>query len=141
MSIIKGKKMNMGQVFSEDGRVVPVTIIQLSTESVDREIVNKPVSIAGFSKGKGFTGVMKRWNFTGQQATRGQSDKPRGPGSIGSQTPGRVRKGKKMAGRHGGRKVTVKGSKIVDVFPEKKQLMVLGPVPGSRNAQVIIKVL
>src|SRR3989344_5919322 len=133
MSIIKGKKMNMGQVFSEDGRVVPVTIIQLSTESVDREIVNKPVSIAGFSKGKGFTGVMKRWNFAGQQATRGQSDKPRAAGSIGAQTPGRVFKGKKMAGRHGNKKVTIKGSKILKVNIERKEFMVTGPVPGARN--------
>ena len=85
---------------------------------------------------------MKRWNFAGVgEATRGQSDKQRSGGSIGSQTPGRVRKGKKMAGRMGNNQVTVKSSKVIQVNPEGKEIMVLGPVPGARNSKVTLKVL
>jgi len=137
---IKGKKQNMSQIFLESGEVVPVTLIKLEGE-LKPELENKLIVLKGVSKGKGFTGVMKRWGFTGSMATRGQSDKPRAPGSIGAQTPGKVLKGKKMAGRHGNKNVTVKGSRIVKVFPEKGELMVLGPVPGARNSAVTIQLL
>jgi large subunit ribosomal protein L3 len=140
-NIIKGKKIQMSQVFIDNGNVIPVTVI--STESdLTEEMNNKDVVIVGTSKGKGFTGVMKRWNFAGVgEATRGQSNKQRSGGSIGSQTPGRVYKGKKMAGRTGNKRVTVKGSRIVQINAEKKEIMVSGPVPGARNAQVTVKFL
>jgi len=132
--------MQMSQVFLASGAVVPVTAIK-SEEELTHELENAEIKVTGRSKGKGFTGVMKKWNFVGQQATRGQSDKPRAAGAIGSQTPGKVFKGKKMAGRHGNRQVTVSGSHIVRVFPEKGEILVAGPVPGARNSDVTIKIL
>lgn len=137
---IKGIKLNMSQIFLDTGKVIPVTVIGKVETDLTADMENKPVYVVGTSKGKGFAGVMKKWHFSGAQATRGQSTKPRSGGSIGSQTPGRVRKGKKMAGRLGGEKVTVKGLKIVRVMPEEKQLMVSGPVPGARNSKVVIEI-
>ena len=131
----------MTQIFMDDGRVLPVTVLS-SSDSLNPELENKKIEIVGTSKGKGWTGVMKKWHFSGVgEATRGQSDKQRSAGSIGAQTPGRVLKGKKMAGRHGNYRVTVKGSKIVKIDAESKQVMVLGPVPGARNSKVTLKVL
>lgn len=127
----------MSQVFTNEGMVVPVTIISSDDVSIDMQ--EKVVTLSGTSKGKGFAGVMKKWNFRGGPATRGQSDKPRAAGSIGAQSPGRVFKGKKMAGRMGGKKVTLKDRKILQVDLEKKVLMISGPVPGARNSEVIIK--
>lgn len=128
----------MTQIFGENGRVTPVTIIFSETD-VSPDLEGKDVIIVGVSKGKGFTGVMKKWGFHGGPATRGQGIKMRTPGSIGSQTPGRVFKGKKMAGRKGNERVTIKGLKIVKVVPGSKQVMVSGPVPGARNGRVEIK--
>lgn len=132
--------MNMTQVFMDNGKVVPVTVIDVGSE-INKDLESKEVVVVGTSKGKGFTGVMKRWGFHGAEATRGQSNKPRAPGSIGSQTPGRVRKGKKMAGRHGGTRITIKGLRIVKVIPEEKKLMISGPVPGARNSNLKISIL
>jgi len=129
----------MSQIFLDTGKVVPVTVIGKIDEDLTSDMENKYVKIVGVSKGKGFAGVMKRWHFSGGPATGGQSTKPRAPGSIGSQTPGRVRKGKKMAGRMGGERVTIKGLKIVKVMPEQNQLMVSGPVPGARNSKITIE--
>lgn len=132
----------MTQIFLDNGKVVPVTVVDVDADkSLSADLESKEVVIVGTSKGKGFTGGMKRWGFHGAMTTRGQSNKPRAPGSIGSQTPGRVRKGKKMAGRHGGLRITVKGLRIVKVMPEEKKLMVSGPVPGARNSALSIKVL
>ncbi|MBI2620798.1 50S ribosomal protein L3 [candidate division WWE3 bacterium] len=139
--IIKGRKIQMSRIFENNGKVVPVTLIRIFDGDLRSDDENKPVVLTGFSKGKGFTGVMKKWGFAGQQATRGQSDKPRAPGSIGAQTPGRVFKGKKMAGRHGNKKVTVSGVKIMKVFQDKNELLVSGPVPGARNSKVSLRVL
>lgn len=139
-----GKKSNMTQIFVENGRVVPVTEVILDpsyAEKISDELLGKQVVIKGISKGKGFAGGMKRWGFKGGEATRGQSTYPRQAGSVGSQTPGRVRKGKKMAGHLGSRKVTVKGLKIVGYDREKLKIMVSGPIPGSRNSKVSIGVI
>lgn len=98
------------------------------------------VDVTGISKGKGFAGVVKRWSFAGGPATHGQSDRERAPGSIGSTTtPGRVLKGKKMAGRMGGERVTVKNLEVVGLEPEKNILEVRGAVPGNREGLLIIK--
>lgn len=130
----------MSQIFTSDGKVVPVTIIRLEEELVE-DLMDLSIVLVGTSKGKGFAGVMKKWNFKGQMATRGQSNKPRAPGSIGGQTPGRVFKGKKMAGRMGNKKVTLKNLRIVNVDSAKREVMVSGPVPGARNSEVRIKLL
>jgi large subunit ribosomal protein L3 len=137
---LKGKKLEMSQIFTDAGVVVVVTKVLCDTEP-STELENKAVVVTGVSKGKGFAGVMKKWNFKGSMATRGQSDKPRAPGSIGGQTPGRVLRGKKMAGRLGNEQVTIKGLKIVKVLPQEKQVMISGPVPGARHAALKIKVL
>jgi len=137
---IKGKKLNMTQIFLETGAVVPVTIIKAEGE-IDVALENRKVTVKGVSKGKGWAGVMKKWHFHGEQATRGQSTKPRSAGAIGSQTPGKVLKGKKMAGRMGGANVTVKGLKIVKVMPAEKMFMISGAVPGHRNSLVTINIL
>jgi len=98
------------------------------------------VAVVGISKGKGFAGVVKRWHFAGGPKTHGQSDRERAPGAIGSTTtPGRVLKGKKMAGRMGGDKVTVKNLKVVEVLPEKNLLVISGLVPGARGKLLIVK--
>lgn len=130
----------MSQLFLETGVVVPVTLVS-TLEELDQNLENKNIELVGKSKGKGFTGAMKKWGFHGEMATRGQSNKPRSAGSIGGQTPGRVLKGKKMAGRHGNQKVTLKNIKIVKVDSGKKELYVFGPIPGARNSEVKIRVL
>jgi len=125
----------MTQVFLQDGKVVPVTILKSEVDVLD-EFLNQSVKLTSTSKGKGFTGVMKKWNFSGQQATRGQSDRPRAAGSIGAQTPGRVFLGKKMAGRHGNKKVTLKNLLVLQIDKDNKMIYISGPVPGSRNTKV-----
>jgi len=138
--IKKEKKMNMSQIFIENGKVVPVTIIE-TDQDLSENLVEKDVVVVGTSKGKGFSGVMKKWNFKGGNRTHGKSSKARSGGSIGSQTPGRVLKGKKMAGRMGGEQVTIKGLRIVKISKDNNQLMVSGPVPGARNSKLKIEVL
>ena len=99
------------------------------------------VDVSGISKGKGFQGVVKRHGFAGVgQATHGQHNRLRAPGSIGAASyPSRVFKGMKMAGRMGGEKVKVQNLRVLKVVPEKDLLVVKGCVPGHNNAYVIIR--
>lgn len=98
------------------------------------------VAVTGISKGKGFSGVMKKWNFRGGPKTHGQSDRARAPGSIGqTTTPGRVYKGKKMAGRMGGETVTVKNLHVISVNEETGELEISGQFPGITGSLVTIK--
>lgn len=100
------------------------------------------VSVAGISKGKGFAGGVKRWGFHGGPRTHGQSDRERAPGSIGqTTTPGRVLKGKHMAGRMGGARVTVKNLQVVSVNPETNEIELSGPIPGIPGKSVLINKL
>jgi large subunit ribosomal protein L3 len=100
------------------------------------------VSVSGTSKGKGFAGAVKRHHFSGGPKTHGQSDRHRAPGSIGQgTTPGRVLKGKKMAGRMGSDRVTIKNLIVVDINSEKDLLAVSGPVPGIPGGLLEIKKL
>ncbi|MCL4392852.1 50S ribosomal protein L3 [Patescibacteria group bacterium] len=195
MKAILGLKQDMTQLFSEEGKVVPVTLVDttdcfvcgirdkekdgynatilglkkkrkpLKLENAkyrdsfvpmyvkevpfidDRKIKDKldanmfdigeKVVITGISKGKGFAGVVKRWNFAGGPRTHGQSNKERHGGSIGAgTTPGRVYKGKKMGGRMGGDTKTVK-MKVIDI---KDNIIALkGAIPGGRGSLVVIK--
>ena len=195
-----GKKIGMTQIFREDGKVVPVTVIeagpcvvtQVKTKETDGyEAVqlgfgdvkrrNKPqaghlkdsrlsrylrevtaddssefsvgqtigvdifeagekVDVIGKSKGRGFAGVMKRWNFGGGPRTHGQSDRARAPGSIGGgTTPGKVYKGLKMGGHMGNARITVKGLEIVEIDTERNLLMIKGGIPGATNSLVQIR--
>ena len=100
--------------------------------------VNELVHVSGTSKGRGFSGVIKRWGLSGGRKTHG-SRSHRIPGSIGcSATPGRVQKGKKLPGRMGCQRVTVKNLKVVDVRPEMDVVLVEGAVPGSPDGLVEI---
>jgi len=100
----------------------------------------KLVDVTGTSKGKGFQGGIKRWNFRMQDATHGNSISHRSNGSIGQcQTPGRVFKGKKMSGHMGAEKVTTQNLELVRVDAERNLLLIKGAVPGHVNADVIIK--
>ncbi|WP_300174742.1 50S ribosomal protein L3 [uncultured Aliivibrio sp.] len=106
------------------------------------EIFNeiKKVDVTGTSKGKGFQGVIKRWNFATQDMTHGNSLSHRAPGSIGQcQTPGRVFKGKKMAGHMGAERCTTQNLEIVRVDAERNLLLIKGAVPGSTGGNVIVK--
>jgi large subunit ribosomal protein L3 len=97
------------------------------------------VDVSGRTKGRGFCGVVKRWNFAGGPKSHGQSDKFRSPGSIGSQRPQRVLKGKKMAGHYGNEWVTIRNLEVVKVIPENSLLLVKGGIPGNKNSIVLIK--
>ncbi|MBG7631516.1 MAG: 50S ribosomal protein L3, partial [Bacteroidetes bacterium] len=99
------------------------------------------VDVSATSKGKGFQGVVKRHGFAGVgQATHGQHNRLRAPGSIGAASyPARVFKGMRMAGRMGGDKVTVQNLRVLKVVPEKNLLVVKGAIPGHKNAYVIIQ--
>jgi len=141
MKELKGKKFKMSQVFLGDGTVVPVTLVKVTQIPEDINI-EKFIQVTGVSKGKGFAGVMKRWGFKGGPATHGQSDRARAPGSIGGTTsPGRVYKGKKMPGRYGGGRVTIRGLKIVDIDKKNNIVAILGAIPGARNSEVVIRVM
>lgn len=182
MKFILGKKLTMTQIFDEEGKVIPITLIeagpcivtQIKTIEKDgyaavqigfdkRKKTGKPrflrefkngndkefkvgdkievsifkegdkVKVSGISKGKGFAGVVKRHGFKGGPASHGQKDRLRAPGSIGSSFPERVRKGMKMAGRMGAKRVTVKNLKIAKIDPENNILAVKGAVPGRRG--------
>ena len=195
-----GKKIGMTQIFREDGRVVPVTVIEAgpcvvtqvktlendgyeavqlgfgdvkhrnkpqaghlknsklsrylrevsaddTSEFEDGQTINvdifetgEKVDVIGKSKGRGFAGVMKRWNFGGGPRTHGQSNRARAPGSIGGgTTPGKVYKGLKMAGHMGNRRITVKGLEIVEIDSERNLLLVKGGIPGATNSLVQIR--
>ena len=198
-----GKKLGMSQLFSPDGEVTPVTVIQVGPCTVTqiksvasdgynavqlgfgekkpqrtkkpllghfkksgkgpfavvREVrvddvgefelgqevsadifqVGELVHVVGKSKGKGFAGTIKRWNFSRGPMSHGGMNK-RAPGSIGcSATPARVIKGRKMPGQMGNRRATVKGLMVVDVIPEENIILIRGAVPGGRNGVVFIK--
>lgn len=98
------------------------------------------IDVTGTSKGKGFQGAVKRWNFRTQDNTHGNSLSHRAPGSIGQcQTPGRVFKGKKMAGQMGNERVTVQSLEVVRVDVERNLLLIRGAVPGATGSDVIVR--
>jgi large subunit ribosomal protein L3 len=201
---ILGTKLGMTQIFAEDGRAIPVTVVeagpctvtQIRTPKRDgytalqlgflqtaERRLNKPerghlkkgnlpalktlvelrtddaesyqigqtikadlfgpgdmVDVAGVSKGKGFAGAMKRWNFRGKRASHGTERKHRSPGSQNAgTTPGRVFPGKKGAGRLGHERVTILSLEIVESDPERNLLLVRGAVPGPVGGTVIVR--
>lgn len=108
--------------------------------TVERFEAGQKIDVTGQSKGKGFQGGVKRWNFHMQDATHGNSLSHRAPGSIGQcQTPGRVWKGKKMAGHMGAERVTVQSLEVVRIDAERNLLLVKGAVPGAAGGDVIVK--
>lgn len=124
------------EVASSDLKVKPGQ--EITVDEVFK--VGETVRVTGVSKGKGFAGVVKRWGFKGGPRTHGQSDRERAPGSIGqTTTPGRVFKGKKMAGRMGGGRVAINGLKVLEIDKEKDLLIVSGLVPGSKGGLLEIR--
>jgi large subunit ribosomal protein L3 len=109
--------------------------------SVDHFSEGEFVDVSGNSKGKGFQGVVKRHGFAGVgQATHGQHNRLRAPGSIGAASyPARVFKGMRMAGRMGNEKVTVQNLRVLKVVAEKNLIVLKGCVPGHKNSYVIIR--
>ena len=98
------------------------------------------VGVTGISKGKGFAGVVKRYHFAGGPKTHGQSDRHRAPGSIGATTsPGRVLKGRRMAGHMGSDRVTVRNLEVFEADPTRNLLLIRGAVPGARNGLLLIR--
>ena len=149
----KSKHVNKPeQGFYDKVKVDPASLLaEFRDQEVSDEDMGKPlkvdifsegdkVSVVGVSKGKGFAGVMKRWNMGGAPASHGHHEIYRGGGSIGMHTyPGRVFKGKKMPGHMGSEKVFVKNLKVIRVDMENNVLLVKGAVPGAPGG--IIKII
>lgn len=131
----------------EAGRGIWELRLDTSTEvkvgeniAVDQFSVGQKVDVTGISKGKGYAGVIKRWNFQMQDATHGNSLSHRAHGSTGQcQTPGRVWKGKKMSGHMGNEQVTTQNLEIVRVDSERNLLLIKGAVPGAPGGDVIVR--
>ncbi len=199
---ILGTKVGMTQIFTDDGNVVPVTVISVGPCTIIRKgensvqvgyrevapervkkLLNQPmrmsfekagtkpfrfvrslpadgleaieplseinvsmfkegdsVIVTGTSKGKGFSGAMKRHNFGGAMTTHGQSDRQRATGSMGTATDmARTIKGKKLPGQFGNVRRTIKGLKVVKIDEQKNLLLVRGSIPGAANGLVIVR--
>ena len=123
-------RLNAGEEAPEVGGELTVSLFE----------AGQKVDVTGTSKGKGFQGAVKRWNFRTQDATHGNSLSHRAPGSIGMcQTPGRVFKGKKMAGQMGNVRCTVQSLEVVRVDAERNLLLIKGAVPGATGSDVIVR--
>ena len=116
--------------FQPEGDVVTVEIFQ----------PGEKVDVTGTSKGRGTAGVMKRWNFAGGPASHGAHRIHRHGGSIGQRkAPGRVYKGKKMAGHYGAERITVQNLEVVEVIPEENLLLIKGAIPGPNGGLVVVR--
>ncbi|MGE0830401.1 MAG: 50S ribosomal protein L3 [Hyphomonadaceae bacterium] len=122
-------------------RVAKDALLPVGAEiSADHFVVGQKVDVAGVSKGKGFAGAMKRWNFGGLRATHGVSVSHRSHGSTGQrQDPGKVFKGKKMAGHLGDERVTTQNLDVVRVDAERGLIFIRGAVPGAKNSWVEVR--
>ena len=155
-----GTKLGMTQVWDENNKLIPVTVIEIapnvvtqlrtadaSSYELGQELTadgtfeaGQLVDVVGTSKGKGFAGVMKRHGFHGVSSSHGSHKNHRKPGSIGGcATPGRVFKGMRMAGRMGGVRQTTQNLTIHAVDAEKGLLLVKGAVPGPRGGLVLVR--
>ena len=116
--------------YTPDDDTVTVEIFEAGTK----------VDVTGTSKGRGTAGVIKRWGFKGMPATHGTKKKHRHPGSIGQRKfPGRVYKGKKMAGHMGAKTITTVGLELVEIRPDDNLLLLKGSVPGANGGLVVVK--
>lgn len=134
---ISAKKVNMTQVWTADGKVVPVTVLRAS-EAVTDLVPGTVINISAQSKGRGFAGAVKRHGFHGAPASHGH-DHPRAVGAIGQRFPQHTRKGLRMAGRMGGKQATVKNSLIISINEQAGLILVKGGVPGAPNGMVKVK--
>jgi large subunit ribosomal protein L3 len=121
-------------------RVKEIDVAEGQVLKADVFVKGERVDVVGTSKGRGFAGSVKRHHFNRQPKTHGQSDRERAPGSIGSTTtPGRVRKGQRMAGHMGDERVTIQNLEVVVVDAEQNLLAVRGSVPGAKGGILLIK--
>lgn len=136
--VAKGTKMKMSVKFEEQDMlgVTPVVLDSVADPSLFQP--GDIVKVSAISKGKGFQGVVKRHGFSGGPKTHGQKNRHRAPGSIGSTAPQRTLPGRRMAGRMGGVRVSVKNLRIVGVDAEHKILLLHGAVPGNAGGRVEI---
>ena len=131
--------------FAKAGVAAGRTVLEFRLEegeykAGDEVTAGQLVDVTGQTKGKGFAGTIKRWNFRGQDNTHGNSVSHRVPGSIGQcQTPGRVFKGKKMSGHMGAVRQTTQSLEVVRVDAERNLLLVKGAVPGAPGGNVIVR--
>ena len=110
------------------------------TVSIDIFAEGEKIDATGTSKGKGFQGVMKRWNFKGGPASHGSKKWHRRPGSIGQRkTPGRVYKGKRMAGHMGMERITVQNLEVVEIRADENIILVKGAIPGANGGLVVLR--
>lgn len=143
-NVKKPQRGHLSKIKKEDQKTLPRFLkevrtkeqseLQVGTEVKVSEIlkVGDTVSVMGVSKGKGFASGIKRYGFRGGPRTHGQSDRERAPGSIGqTTTPGRVYRGKKMAGNMGRDQVTIKNLKVIAVSEESNEILISGQVPGT----------
>jgi len=138
---ILGTKVGMTQVFDDSGFAIPVTVIKAIAQkiTVDSFQIGQNINISGNTIGKGFAGTVKRYNFSRGPMTHG-SKNHREPGSIGQgSTPGRVHKGKKMGGRLGGKKTTIKNLEVIYINSKDNLLVVRGSVPGKSGNLLSIR--
>ncbi len=148
---VKNSTAGMVQHFAKANTTPKKVVSELRNASIEMEVgealtveiftEGEKVSVVGTSKGKGFQGVVKRHGFSGVgEASHGQHDRQRAPGSIGgSSYPSRVFKGMRMAGRMGGDRVKVKALRVVKIFPEQNYILIAGSVPGHNNSIVLIQ--
>jgi large subunit ribosomal protein L3 len=142
MTRFDGKKLKMSQIFEESGLVRSGTFVQLLSDFTDELEAATEVRLSGTSKGRGFAGVVKKFHFKGGPATHGQSDRERHRGSSGqTTTPGRVYKGKRMAGHMGNARVTLRRVPVLQKDREKKLIFLGCPVPGAFGSKVVIEVM
>ena len=149
MKKILTKKVEMTQIFDENGEVFPVTLVKelqgkaLSPDDLQGLALQEGdmITVSGISKGKGFQGVVKRHKFQGGRRSHGQKHSEREAGSNGGggRAGGRVIKNMRMAGRMGGERVTVKNLKIIKILPETREIFIRGAIPGRRGSVVEIK--
>ncbi|MFL0798801.1 MAG: 50S ribosomal protein L3 [Agarilytica sp.] len=144
--LTKSEKGHFAKAESEAGRGLWEFRVEGDEYQVGSELTvglfeaGQKVDVTGTSKGKGFAGGVKRWNFAMQDATHGNSLSHRAPGSIGQcQTPGRVFKGKKMAGQMGAERVTTQNLEVVRVDAERNLILIKGAVPGAPGGDVIVR--
>jgi large subunit ribosomal protein L3 len=151
-NITKPEQGHLKSVITKGAKMAPrylreIRMFEVPKEKVGEQLkasdifnIGDKVSVTGVSKGKGFAGGVKRWHFSGGPKTHGQSDRQRAPGSIGQgTTPGRVYKGKHMAGHMGVERTKIKGLKIININPEKNEIEVSGPIPGTVGSLVMIQ--
>ena len=138
----KASKSNRSDYqFLKEARMTDTEVVPAVGDVIKASEVFKPgdvINVTGISKGKGYAGGVKRYHFKGGPRTHGQSDRERAPGAIGSTTtPGRVYRGKRMAGKMGNEQVTIKNIRIVAV--DDNFVLVKGLVPGGRNTLLMLK--